>query len=164
VGREGLVSAHRFRLHPELSVCERPIGVAEQSGAQHRKPGDGHASDPAGLRATASATRCQMPLSVTGFAPTLGMNGQNSLRPNKPEQLRQHQSTNTAATTRPDAACTPRLRVLGEEASTSVSSARTTVALLANIAGPACRTATRARRGDSRAAQLLPIAGDEQQA
>ena len=48
-----------------------------------------------------------------------------------------------AATTRPDAACTPRLRVVGEAASSSESRASTTVALLARIAGPANRTAVR---------------------
>ena len=90
----------------------------------------------AGLRATASAMRCQIPLSVRGFAPTRGMNGQNSRRPNSASRGGRTSSTNTAATTSPDAACTPRLRVLGDEASTSVSRASTTVALLARIAGP----------------------------
>ena len=95
-----------------------------------------------GLRATASAMRCQIPLSVRGFVPTCGMNGQNNRFPNNASSGGSTSSTNTAATTRPAAACTPRLRVLGDEANTKVSRASTTVALLARIAGPARRTAT----------------------
>ena len=87
--------------------------------------------------------RCQTPLSVRGLAPVCGMKGQNSRLPNNASSGGNTSSTYTAATTRPDAACTPRLRVLGDDANSSVSNASTTVALLATIAGPALRTATR---------------------
>ena len=124
------------------SVCERPTGVVARPRHSSIRPVIATAETRAGLRATASATRCQMPLSVRAFAPTLGTNGQNSRLPNSASSGGSTSSTNTAATTSPAAACTPRLRVLGDDASTSVSSASTTVALLARIAGPAWRTAT----------------------
>src|SRR5690242_18174104 len=84
-----------------------------------------------GLRATASAMRCQLPFSVSGFVPGRGMNGQNNRLPNNASSGGSTSSTYTAATTRPEAACTPRLLVLGDDANTNVSNASTTVALLA---------------------------------
>jgi len=70
------------------------------------------------------------------------MNGQNNRFPNNAGNGGSTSRTNTAAITNPDAACTPRLLVLGAAANTKVSRASTTVALLAMIAGPARRTAT----------------------
>jgi hypothetical protein len=58
----------------------------------------------------------------------------------------------------------PRLLVLGDDASSRVSSASTTVALLAMIAGPACRRATPQRDPVvPLVAEFLSIAGDQQQ-
>ena len=95
-----------------------------------------------GRSATQEAIRCQTPLSVRASSPTRGMNGQNSFLPNSPRNGGSTNSTKTAATTRPAAACTPRLRFDGADAKASVSRASTTVALLARIAGPAARVAT----------------------
>ena len=69
------------------------------------------------------------------------MKGQNNFGPNNPSSGGNTNSTKIAATSSPEAACTPRLRVVGDCASSRVSSASTTVALLATIAGPAQRTA-----------------------
>ena len=132
------------------SVWDRPSGVARMPVHSSASAPIETAATGAGRRATADATRCQTPLSVSARAPILGMNGQNSFRPNRPSSGGSTNSTKTAATTSPEAACTPRLRVVGASASSSVSRASTTVALDARMAGAARRTAmSSASRGDS---------------
>ena len=119
VRRKSLVAADRFGLHPELLGLRQAgrCGQAARCTAPRARRWRPSRRVP-GLRATASAMRCQIPLSVRGFAPTCGMNGQNSRLPNSASSGGSTSSTNTAATTSPDAACTPRLRVLGDEANT----------------------------------------------
>ena len=92
---------------------------------------------------TQSAMRCQAPVVVSSSVPARGMNGQNNFGPNSASSGGSTSSTKIAATTSPAAACTPRLLVVGDWASSRVSRAKTTVALLATIAGPAHRTAVR---------------------
>ena len=124
------------------SVCDRPIGVLSSPVHKIASAAMATAATRPGLRATASATRCQITAVCKGFGPDARDEWPEQPRPHSTSRGGSTSSTNIAATTRPDAACTPRLRVLGEEASTNVSRASTTVALLATIAGPAWRTAT----------------------
>ncbi|WP_331250433.1 MMPL family transporter, partial [Mycobacterium colombiense] len=61
-----------------------------------------------------------------GALAACGMNGQNNLRPQTASSGGRITSTEIAATTRPHAASAPRLRVLGVDANSRVSSASTT--------------------------------------
>ena len=161
------IAADRFGLHPELLGLRQADRCAQQAGAQQRQ---GRRSRPPRPRRAAvpppSATRCHDTAVGKGSAlPACGTNGQNSRLPNRASSGGSTSSTNTAATTRPVAACTPRLRVLGDDANSSVSRASTTVALLARIGGsrPAHRGARWRRGGSSLRPQLLAVAGDQQQ-
>ena len=122
-------------------MSDSPTGVARIPVARMESPRmDTVATRPA-WPAIQSATRCQAPVVVISVWSGCGTKGQNSFRPNRPNSGGRTNSTNTAATTRPAAACTPRLRVVGDSASSNDSSASTTVALLATMAGPAKRIA-----------------------
>ena len=119
------------------SISDSPIGVPIRPVVS--TPSDSTeaiATRPA-CADTQSATRCHAPAPAISCVPGCGMKGQNNFRPNSASSGGRTPRTNTAATTRPAAACTPRLRVVGELASSSDNSASTTVALLAAIAGPA---------------------------
>ncbi len=123
------------------SMSERPTGVASTPVAS--TPSDrmeATATRPA-CSDVQSAIRCHAPVVVISSPPGAGTKGQNSFRPNSASKGGRTQTTKMAATNRPAAACTPRLRVVGELARSSESSASTTVALLAAMAGPAKRTA-----------------------
>ena len=125
------------------SVCESPIPVPASPVAETASTASAAVHTTPGRRETASATRCQIPVVAIGALPIWGMNGQNTFRPHHASSGGSTNSTNTAATTRPQPAQRPRLRVLGVTASVRVSSASTTVALLARIAGAAAATARR---------------------
>jgi len=66
------------------SVCDKPVGVVSRPVHSAASAAIAAVATTAGLRATASAMRCHTPLSVRGFAPTCGMNGQNNRLPKSP--------------------------------------------------------------------------------
>ena len=123
------------------SVCESPVGVPRMPIARTPSSRIDAVATITGRRATPAAIRCHAPVVTVSESPGCGTNGQNSRTPHSASSGGSTSNENNAATTRPVAACTPRLRVLGAEANNSVSRASTTVALLATIAGPAVRTA-----------------------
>ena len=166
VGGNGVVAGDRFGLDAELlglrqarwACRESRIARTASSGSTRWRPGP----DAAPRRRRSGATHRS---STVSESPGCGMNGQNSRTPHSASSGGSTSSENTAATTRPVAACTPRLRVLGADANSRVSSASTTVALLATIAGPAVRTAvcSAARWSRRSSPQLLAVARNQQQ-
>ncbi|SLH83611.1 Uncharacterised protein [Mycobacteroides abscessus subsp. abscessus] len=125
------------------SACASPTSAPNSPVAHTSKAPSVAAAIGSGLRTTAAAMRYQTPDPATSRPSTRGTNGQNTRRPHRASAGGSAISTNTAATTSPAAASRPRLRVLGRVASSRVSSASTTVTLLATIAGAQRRTAAR---------------------
>ena len=157
---KGLVAGDRFGLAP---------GTARSATARSVCPA-GRCQQPRARRSTTVATqsrtaapprrrsRCHVPLVGEGFRADVRNERPEQPLPEQRQQRRQHQQDEHRRhhQTR-DAACTPRLRVLGDDANSRVSSASTTVALLATIAGPARRTAaSSARHGALSVAAATP--------
>ena len=118
-----------------------------------------------GRRATRSPTRRQAPcVSSAPASPKCGTRGQKARRPKIASSAGSSVSIETIATPTPSAPIGPRPAVPLTLASDSDSSASMTVTPEAKIAGPARRSAMRQRLvAVLVAAQLLAVAGDEQQ-
>ena len=147
------------------SVCDRPIGVASSPVHSSAKAADRRPPRPEPAACHRVGDPVPDPAVGEGVSRrAAGRTARTASRPNRASSGGSTSSTNTAATTRPAAACTPRLRVLGDDASSRVSSASTTVALLAMMAGPGLADGDPQRVAvDLGAAQLFSVARDQQQ-